>query len=228
MNNLTPPCGLDHTPLVDRGAHSLPPLELRHPHLTTGPRGLPHLHLDSGDDHERSISALGPLDAPMSPMLPALTLPDACSCVYCPLLVEVWTLRDMHVSALREPIDVVGGRFKVIIPEYLRPFALIDRPAPGGVTSNLPGGELNLTFTWAEHAFLDQQFAEFHAVLVIDVEQLDGDTADGRAADQVGPLPAEMRCPFVPAGVEQRRNLAGLLVEAGQVGTLKRIAIVTA
>jgi hypothetical protein len=88
--------------------------------------------------------------------------------------------------------------------------------------------EAAATLPGRERAFLDQQFAKFHAVFVIDVEQLDGDTADGGAADQVGPFPAEMRCPFVAAGVEQRRNLAGLFVEAGQVGTLKRIAILTA
>ena len=74
---------------------------------------------------------------------------------------------------------------------------------------------------------LDQDFAEFDAVLVVDVEQGDGDATDGRAADQVRPFPAEMPRPFVAAGVEQRRDLAGLLVEAGQVGTLERITIIT-
>ena len=63
-----------------------------------------------------------------------------------------------------------------------------------------------------KHAFLDQLFAEFDAVVVVDVEQGDGDAADRRAADQVWPFPAEMRRPFVAAGVEQRRELAGFLV----------------
>jgi len=76
-------------------------------------------------------------------------------------------------------------------------------------------------------ACLDQDFAEFNAVFVVDVEQGDRDTADGGAADQARTFPAEMRRPFVAAGVEQRRDLAGLLVEAGQVGTLERIIIIT-
>jgi hypothetical protein len=68
-----------------------------------------------------------------------------------------------------------------------------------------------------EHAFLDQHFAEFDAVFVVDVEQGDGDATDGGAADQVRPFPAEMRRPFVAAGVEQRRKLAGILVDAANI-----------
>jgi hypothetical protein len=72
-----------------------------------------------------------------------------------------------------------------------------------------------------ENAFLDQHFAEFDAVLVVDVEQGDGDAANGGAADQVSPFSAEMLRPFMAAGIEQRRDLTCLLVEAGQIGTLK-------
>jgi hypothetical protein len=74
-----------------------------------------------------------------------------------------------------------------------------------------------------EDAFRDQGFAELDAIFVVDVEQGDGDAADGGAADQVRPVPAEMLGPFVAAGVEQRRDPARLPVQAGQVRTLERI-----
>jgi hypothetical protein len=44
-----------------------------------------------------------------------------------------------------------------------------------------------------EHAFLNQQSAEFDAVLVVDMEQGDGDAADRREADQVCPWPFARR-----------------------------------
>ena len=43
-----------------------------------------------------------------------------------------------------------------------------------------------------ENAFLDQPFTEFDPVIVVDVEQDDGDRAHGRATDEVSSLPAEM------------------------------------
>ena len=70
-------------------------------------------------------------------------------------------------------------------------------------------------------------FPELNANVVIDVQQGDGDAADRRAADQVRTVPAEMRRPFVAAGIEQRGELACLAVQARNVRTLKRIAIIT-
>ncbi len=78
MNNLTLSCWFDHAPLVKRGTQSLPSLDLRHRHLTTGREAYLIFHLDSVDNHERSISALRPPEyLRMPPMLLALTLPDA-------------------------------------------------------------------------------------------------------------------------------------------------------
>ena len=51
-----------------------------------------------------------------------------------------------------------------------------------------------------KHAFLDQPFAEFDAVLVVDVEQGDGDAADGGAADQVRRLPSGNASPICGGG----------------------------
>ena len=73
-------------------------------------------------------------------------------------------------------------------------------------------------------AFLDQSFAECDSVFVVDVKQGDGDAADRREADQNRTVPAEMRGPFVAAGIEEPGESAGFPVQAGQVGTFKRIA----
>ncbi len=70
-------------------------------------------------------------------------------------------------------------------------------------------------------AFLDQLFAEFDPVTVVDVKQGHGNAADWRAADQVCPLPAEMPGPFVAAGVEQRRELACIPITTANIRTLE-------
>jgi hypothetical protein len=49
----------------------------------------------------------------------------------------------------------------------------------------------------------DQRFLQLDAKPVIDVEQGDGDAADWRPADEIRAIPAEMRCPFVAAGIEE-------------------------
>jgi hypothetical protein len=46
----------------------------------------------------------------------------------------------------------------------------------------------------SELACLDEDFAESNAVLVVDVEQVDGDMADSGAADQVRPFPVGAAC----------------------------------
>ncbi len=76
-----------------------------------------------------------------------------------------------------------------------------------------------------KNTFLDQLFAESDAVIVVDMKQGDGDTADRRAADEASPLPAEMLRPFVASGIEKRCELAYLRVQAAQVRTFKRITI---
>jgi hypothetical protein len=81
---------------------------------------------------------------------------------------------------------------------------------PCTTSAELPNGGLGAR---RKLALLDEDFAEFNAVLVVDVEQGDGDAADGGAADQARPFPAEMRRPCVAAGVEQGRDLACLAVE---------------
>ena|ERR1017187_5756954 len=93
----------------------------------------------------------------------------------------------------------------------------------------VPGGAVNAAVSCGrEDTFLHQTFTEFDAVIVVDVQQGDSNTADGRAADQVCTLPAEMRCPFVATRVEQRRELPCHRVHAADVGTLEGIAIKTA
>jgi hypothetical protein len=79
-----------------------------------------------------------------------------------------------------------------------------------------------------KNTFLDQSIPKFDAVVVVDVEQGDGDAANRSKADQVGTLPAEMLRPFVTTGVEQGCDLARLRVDAGQIRPLERITIVTA
>ncbi len=76
-----------------------------------------------------------------------------------------------------------------------------------------------------EHAFRDQPFAEFDAEGVVDAEQGDGDAADRRAADEDHSLPAEVPRPFVAAGVEEWRELAGLRIPAADIRSFERITI---
>jgi hypothetical protein len=71
-----------------------------------------------------------------------------------------------------------------------------------------------------EKALLDQSFTEFDAEGIVDVENGNGHAADRSAADEVGPLPAEVPCPLVALWIEQRSELARLRVEAGDVETL--------
>jgi hypothetical protein len=81
----------------------------------------------------------------------------------------------------------------------------------------------NLTSRWRKNAFLDQPFAKFDAILVVYVQQGDSDAADRRQADQVGTSPLEMLGPFVPAGIEQRRNLTCLRISTGEIRSFKRV-----
>jgi hypothetical protein len=71
-----------------------------------------------------------------------------------------------------------------------------------------------------EEAFRDEAGAELDAEGVVAVEDSDGHAADGGPADQERSIPAEMPGPLVAPGIEQRRELAGLRVEAGEVGAL--------
>lgn len=74
----------------------------------------------------------------------------------------------------------------------------------------------------------DERLAEFDAEWIVDVKQDDGDAADRRAADEVSPLPSEMRRPFLASGIEKGRELVGLRVQAGQVRAFVRIARIAA
>ena len=74
---------------------------------------------------------------------------------------------------LRNQQDQASGAF----------FERLDRPSHG-----------------RKDAFLNQPFAEFDAVFVVDVQQSHGDAAGWRQADQVGTFPFEMPGPFVAAG----------------------------
>src|SRR5271166_337712 len=73
-------------------------------------------------------------------------------------------------------------------------------------------------------AFVDQPFAQFDAVIVVDVEQGDGDAADRSAADQICPLPAKMPCPLVTARVKQTCKLTRLLISPADIRTFELVA----
>ena len=77
-----------------------------------------------------------------------------------------------------------------------------------------------------EYPFLEQPFAEFDAVFVVDMEENDRDSANRRATHEAGTLPAEMPSPCMSAGVEQRRELARRRFEATEVRSLERITII--
>ena len=69
--------------------------------------------------------------------------------------------------------------------------------------------------------FIDQPDAELDPVFVVDLKQGDGDATDRCAADQEWPLPAEVRGPFLTAGIEKRRELAGRQVTSANTCTFE-------
>ena len=79
--------------------------------------------------------------------------------------------------------------------------------------------------TRRENAFLDQPREELDAERIVDAKQRDGHAANRRAADQGGPIPAEMRRPLVAAGIEKRRQLPGLSVAAANIRKFFEISI---
>lgn len=70
----------------------------------------------------------------------------------------------------------------------------------------------------------DQLLPNLHAKLVVDLQEIDGNAADGRSPEKVRTLPSEMRCPFVAAGVEERRKLSSDGIDAADIRPLKGIA----
>ena len=81
-----------------------------------------------------------------------------------------------------------------------RHFKQASRGAMADLTGMMQG--ISNFSRWWEHAFLNQPFAEFDAVFIVDVEQGDGNAADSGAAEQIRADPAEMRRPFVATGAE--------------------------
>ena len=79
-----------------------------------------------------------------------------------------------------------------------------------------------------ENAFLDQPSPELNAKIEIDFHDADGGPALRRQAHQHRPVPEEVTRPLVTAGIEQRNDLPGPGIDAGNVRPLVAIARETA
>jgi hypothetical protein len=90
-------------------------------------------------------------------------------------------------------------------------------------------GALRAGEAWLRHLkqVVDhEQFAEGDPVRLVDAKQVGGGASDGRAADEFAALVAEVIRPFMAAGVEQRRELAGQRVEAGDIRAFVDVAVI--
>src|SRR5262249_48778554 len=94
---------------------------------------------------------------------------------------------------------------------------VLDRRLQHWLGSLVGVSESNSTSLRRKHAFGGQPFAEFDGKGLVNAEQSDSDPADRRAADEDGPLPTEVPCPLVSAGVEERCELSGLPIPAANI-----------
>ena len=103
----------------------------------------------------------------------------------------------------RDAQDIVGNLVGCRTPHtFSRGYAKTSLFRAGNGKTNQRGkGNLHLSASRRrKNALLDQPFAEFNAILVIDVKQGDGDAANRRAAHQVCTLPAENSSPICGGG----------------------------
>src|SRR5438270_13495964 len=84
--------------------------------------------------------------------------------------------------------------------------------APAGVDHMLAGSS-----TRRKKTFRDESLAQLDAEGVVDVQHGDGHAADGGAAAQKRPVPAEVTRPLVAARVEERGELARVRVQPADV-----------
>jgi hypothetical protein len=66
---------------------------------------------------------------------------------------------------------------------------------------------LSLLQHQAEQAFLDKSLADLDEICIVHRQNDDGHSAHSSSSDEVGAVPAEMKCPFVAPWVEQFSEL---------------------